>query len=253
MAPAVTGVVFDIRELTVHDGPGIRTTVFLKGCHLRCAWCHNPEGLAPAPGLMRSTSGDRLAGQSYSSMELAAILNRQAPILREVGGVTFSGGEPLVQAGFVAETIDQLDDLHVTLGTSGFASEEDFQRVVRRCDLVLFDLKLMDSKAHQRWTGQNNDCILKNLSLLDSSTTSFIVRVPLISGVTDTDENMQSMVAHLKTLSRRPQVELMPYNRAAGGKYAACGFDWHPGFDEARPVNDQLETFLDNGIDASLI
>jgi pyruvate formate lyase activating enzyme len=111
----------------------------------------------------------------------------------------------------------------------------------------------MDSKAHQRWTGQNNDCILKNLSLLDSSTTSFIVRVPLISGVTDTDENMQSMVAHLKTLSRRPQVELMPYNRAAGGKYAACGFDWHPGFDEARPVNDQLETFLDNGIDASLI
>ena len=184
---------------------------------------------------------------------LAAVLNRQAPILREVGGVTFSGGEPLMQAGFVTETIGQLDGLHVTLGTSGFASEEDFWRVVRRCDLVLFDLKLIDSVAHQRWTGQNNDCILKNLNLLDESTTPFVIRVPLIPGVTDTDKNMKAMVAHLKTLSRLPRVELMPYNRAAGGKYAACGFEWHPGFDEVRPVNDRLEVFLKNGIDASLI
>ena len=253
MAAAVTGVVFDIRELTVHDGPGIRTTVFLKGCRLRCAWCHNPEGLSPEPGWMRSASGDRLVGQSYSSTELAAILNRQAPILREVGGVTFSGGEPLMQADFVAETIDQLDGLHVTLGTSGFASEEDFRRVVRRCDLVLFDLKLMNPEAHLRWTGQANDCILKNLSLLNESTTPFVIRVPLIPGITDTDENMNAVVVHVKMLSRCPRVELMPYNPAAGGKYAACGLEWRPGFDETRPVDDHLETFSKNGIQAWLI
>ena len=249
----MTGVVFDIRELTVHDGPGIRTTVFLKGCQLRCAWCHNPEGLSPEPGLMRSASGDRRVGQSYSSVELAGILNRQAPILREVGGVTFSGGEPLMQADFVGETIDQLDGLHVTLGTAGFAPEEDFQRVARRCDLVLFDLKLMDLAAHQRWTGQDNECILKNLGWLDKSATPFIVRVPLIPGVTDTDENMNAIAARLKTLSRRPRVELMPYNGAAGGKYAACGLEWHPGFDENRPINNHLEAFLKDGIEASLI
>src|SRR5512138_3457869 len=100
MAEAMTGVVFDIRELTVHDGPGIRTTVFLKGCPLRCAWCHNPEGLSPAPQILRSAAGERLAGRSYTSAELARLLNRQAPLLRDHGGVTFSGGEPLMQAAF---------------------------------------------------------------------------------------------------------------------------------------------------------
>src|SRR5512136_2664887 len=113
MAAAMTGVVFDIRELTVHDGPGLRTTVFMKGCPLRCAWCHNPEGLSPAPQVMRSATGERLAGRSHTSAELASLLNRQAPLLRDNGGVTFSGGEPLMQAAFVADTIARLEDLHV--------------------------------------------------------------------------------------------------------------------------------------------
>jgi pyruvate formate lyase activating enzyme len=253
MAAAVTGVVFDIRELTIHDGPGIRTTVFLKGCHLRCAWCHNPEGLSPEPGLMRSALGDRLAGQSYSSAELAGILNRQAPILREIGGVTFSGGEPLMQADFVAQTIDQLDGLHVALGTAGFAPEADFQRVARRCHLVLFDLKLMDPVAHRYWTGHDNDLILANLSWLEKSAMPFVIRVPLVPGVTDTDENMNAIAARVKSLSCRPRVELLPYNCAAGGKYAACGLEWRPGFEENRPVNHHLETFVRSGIEASLI
>ena len=124
----MTGVVFDIRELTVHDGPGLRTTVFLKGCPLRCAWCHNPEGLSPNPQILRSAAGERVAGRNYTSVELATILNRQAPLLRENGGVTFSGGEPLMQAAFVADTIDRLEELHVTLDTSGYAPEQDFRR-----------------------------------------------------------------------------------------------------------------------------
>src|SRR5512137_2095104 len=95
------GIVFDIREFAVHDGPGIRTTVFLKGCPLACQWCHNPEGQSRQPQAMLSPGGRRTTGKEYTAEELAAILNRQAAILRDnEGGVTFSGGEPLMQAAF---------------------------------------------------------------------------------------------------------------------------------------------------------
>jgi pyruvate formate lyase activating enzyme len=251
MAAAVKGVVFDIRELTVHDGSGIRTTVFLKGCALRCAWCHNPEGLWAEPEMLRSASGERWVGQVYSSTELAAVLNRQAPLLRQVGGVTFSGGEPLVQAAFVAETIDQLEGVHVTLGTSGFAPEGDFRLVLRRCNLVLFDLKLMDATAHARWTGQDNQPILHNLDILDASGVPYTIRVPLVPGVTDTDENLRAMASRVKQLAGGPKVELLPYNPAAGAKYAACGLEWRPDFDERKPVNPGLSHFLDQGIEAT--
>jgi pyruvate formate lyase activating enzyme len=128
----MTGVVFDIRELTLHDGPSIRTTVFMKGCSMRCAWCHNPEAQSSAPQVMHGATSNRLAGRDYTSDELAALLNRQASLLRDIGGVAFSGGERLLQAAFVAETIDRLENLHVVLGTSGYATEEDFRLVVRR-------------------------------------------------------------------------------------------------------------------------
>ncbi len=132
-----TGIVFDIKEFAIHDGPGIRTTVFLKGCPLRCSWCHNPEGISREPQIMRSPAGERLAGALYTPGELAAILNGQADILRDnEGGVTFSGGEPLLQAQFITETVDLLDDIHLLLATSGCASETDLRQVAARCDLV---------------------------------------------------------------------------------------------------------------------
>lgn len=249
----MNGVVFDIRELTVHDGPGIRTTVFMKGCPLRCAWCHNPEGLSPVPQVLRSASGERVAGKKYSSAELATILNRQAPLLRDVGGVTFSGGEPLMQAAFVADTIGRLDDLHVTLGTSGYASEEDFRLVATQCDMVLFDLKLMDAEAHRRWTGQDNEPILRNLDILASLRKPFIIRVPLVPGVTDTEEDLIAIAAHVSALPQRPSVELLPYHRAAGGKYAACGLTWEPAYNEDAPTNANLKPFQDLNVEASLL
>ena len=249
---AMTGVVFDIRELTVHDGPGLRTTVFLKGCPLRCAWCHNPEGLSLAPQILRSTSGERLVGRRYTSIELASLLNRQAPLLRD-GGVTFSGGEPLMQAAFVADTIDRLAGLHITLGTSGHASEEDFRLVTGKCDLVLFDLKLINSGAHCRWTGADNEPILRNLATLAELGTPFVIRVPLVPGVTDTDENLHAIASHVSVLRGRPRVELLPYNRAAGGKYAACGLEWRPAFDETALPNANLKLFQELDVEASLV
>jgi pyruvate formate lyase activating enzyme len=248
----MTGVVFDIRELTVHDGPGIRTSVFLKGCPLRCQWCHNPEGMSPEPQLLRSAAGERLAGRVYTSEELAVILNRQAPLLRESGGVTFSGGEPLMQAQFVAEVIDRLDGLHIALDTSGFAPEKDFALVAGGCDFVLFDLKLMDADAHRRWTGVDNGPILRNLFVLDETKIPYVVRVPLVPSVTDTEENLRAIASAVSRLSAHPRVELVPYNRSAGGKYAACGLEWRPAFDESAPYNDNLMPFQELDVEASL-
>ena len=249
----MNGVVFDIREFTVHDGPGLRITVFMKGCNLRCAWCHNPEGFSKAPQVMRSASGERVVGRNYTSAELATVLNRAAPLLRDIGGVTFSGGEPLMQAAFVADVIDRLDGLHVTLGTSGYAQETDFRLVASRCDLILFDLKLINLGAHHRWTGQENRFILRNLDALGAMGTPFIVRVPLVPGVTDTDENLRAIALKVSALPEPPTVELLPYNRAAGGKYAATGLEWHPAYDESAPNNANLEPFQHLGITATIL
>ena len=138
-----SGIVFDIKEFTVHDGPGIRTTVFLKGCPLACMWCHNPESQSMQPQIIRSPSGERLAGTEYTAEELAFLLNQPAELLRSnEGGITFSGGEPLFQAEFVAEVINLLNDLHVVLDTCGYAPEKDFLPLLDRSDLVYYDLKV---------------------------------------------------------------------------------------------------------------
>lgn len=249
----LTGTVFDIREFTVHDGPGIRTTVFMKGCGLRCSWCHNPEGLSPFPQVMKGSAGERLVGQTFTSRELATRLNQQARLLKIAeGGVTFSGGEPLMQSAFVAEVIDQLNELHVTLDSCGNAAAEEFMRVVSRCDLVLLDLKLADPQEHLRWTGCDNRLILHNLGLLAATDIPFIIRVPLIPGVTDTDQNLLGIARVPAALPRHPCVELLPYNQGARAKYAACGMEWRPGFDEKIPYRVNLESFKEFELQASL-
>jgi pyruvate formate lyase activating enzyme len=249
-----SGVVFDIQEFSVHDGPGIRTTVFMKGCPLRCAWCHNPEGLRPEPQIMRATSGERQVGTEFTSDRLADILNRQADLLRSnEGGVTFSGGEPLYQAAFVAEVIDTLLDVHVLLDTSGYASAEDFLLVARKCRLVYFDLKLVDSSQHRRFTGMDNRLILQNLMLLATTGIPFVIRVPLVPGVTDTRENLEAISALAAPLRGLQRVELLPYNRAAGAKYEAVGMRWRPSFDEGASVRADVAPFSEKGIEVTIV
>ncbi len=238
------GIVFDIKEFAVHDGPGIRTTVFLKGCPLACMWCHNPESQSLQPQIMTSPGGKRLAGREYSAQELAEILNRQAAILRaNEGGVTFSGGEPLMQAEFLCEVIDLLDDMHVLLDTSGFGNSDDFRQVLNRTQLVYYDLKIIDREAHRHYTGCDNALILNNLQILAASGVPYIIRVPLIPGVTDTDENLESIARTVQGLSGLERVELLPYNKAAGAKYPAAGMEFKPDYDEERPLNINIDVF----------
>jgi pyruvate formate lyase activating enzyme len=244
-----SGIIFDIREFTVHDGPGIRTTVFFKGCPLHCSWCQNPEGMSPLPEIMENPSGKRTVGRLYTTEQLSSILNRQASTLSESGGgVTFSGGEPLAQAAFLVEVIDSLCDLHVLLDTSGYAPESEFRRVVQKCDLVFFDLKLIDRDAHIRHVGADNSIVLSNLSVLAGMKIPFVIRVPLVPGVTDTDENLAAIAGRAKQLAGLIRVDLLPYNRAAGGKYSALRRQFCPTYDESRPVNINLAAFEESGV-----
>jgi pyruvate formate lyase activating enzyme len=230
-----TGIVFDIKEFAVHDGPGIRTTVFLKGCPLRCSWCHNPEGLSPEPQVLHGPFGERLVGKRYTSSELAGLLNRQAGLLSENGGgVTFSGGEPLFQAEFLAETIDQLDGLHVLLDTSGYASPANFERLASRANMLYLDLKSLEAETFRQYCGGDVEVLHKNLERLRSLDLQVVIRVPLIPEVTDSPQNMGAIAQAVQNIPGLLRVDLLPYHRLAGAKYPLVGLEFRPGFDEGR-------------------
>jgi pyruvate formate lyase activating enzyme len=228
-----TGTVFDIKEFAVHDGPGIRTTVFLKGCALRCSWCHNPEGLSPEPQVLHSPAGERLVGTRYTSSALAELLNRQAGLLSENGGgVTFSGGEPLFQSEFMVETIDQLDGLHVLLDTSGYASQANFRRVVSRVNMLYLDIKSLDATTFKDYCSGDVDILLKNLLQLRSLDVQVIIRVPLIPDVNDKRQHMAEIAKTICEIPGLIRVDLLPYHNLAGAKYPLLGLEYRPGFDE---------------------
>ena len=213
--------------------------------NIKTARGHNPESQSIQPQIIRSPTGERLAGREYESAELAGLLNQQAALLRaNEGGVTFSGGEPLFQAGFVAEVIDRLEeDTHVLLDTCGHAPQADFLLVLARTDLVFYDLKLIDRQAHLHYTGVDNDLILDNLQLLGQSGKPFVIRVPMVPGVTDTDENLAGIARAVENMPALVEVDLLPYNRAAGAKYRYAGMEFKPDYDETRPVNFNLKIF----------
>ena len=184
------GLIFDIKELALYDGPGPRVTVFFKGCPLRCLWCHNPEGFSLRPELMISQNGClecgmcrkpcshpecaelkrctkvcpqgllRVVGEWIEAKVLAERLIRYAPVLTE-GGITISGGEPLMQSEFLLELLQLLKCMHTIVETSGYADEEAFIKVAEACDMIYLDVKHTDDLMHQKLTGMSNKKILK--------------------------------------------------------------------------------------------
>lgn len=246
------GTIFDIKEFSVHDGPGPRVTVFLKGCPLRCRWCHNPEGLEMRPQLMikhnlcthcgRCKKPCRheackeferclyacpnglisVSGEHVEAKTLAERLMKDADFYNSNGGgVTFSGGEPLYQPEFLCELMRAVK-MHKAIQTSGFVSPKVFQKVLELCDYVMLDIKLADRELHKQYTGVYNDCILENYAILKASGKPYIIRTPMIPDVTDTEENLK----RIQDIIQESPWEKIPYNQMAGAKYAMLGLDY---------------------------
>ncbi len=245
------GIIFDIKEFALNDGKGIRTTVFFKGCPLRCIWCHNPEGLSPSPELYVKRNGCKqcglcknpctheeckpygrcihicpcdlisIAGKEYSSDELIRKLLSGSSIYHASGGgITLSGGEPLLQADFAYEILRQLKGkIHTTIETSGYADEDVFKKVISMCDFVYMDIKLADEEEHIRFTGKSNKKILNNITWLKNSGIPHTFRTPLIPNITDTKINLSK----ISEIVGEDKLELLPYNILAPAKYESVG------------------------------
>ena len=276
----MTGTVFDIKEFAVFDGPGIRTTVFLKGCPLRCRWCHNPEGLSPEPQLMVSRAActhcgacesvcehpegcvacgkcvpvcraglRRICGQRWTSEALAERLLKDRDVYESSGGgVTFSGGEPLMQWPFAAETIRRMPGVHTAIETSGYAPDTVFVEAMNLCSLIMMDWKVSDPEVHKSWTGVSQEPIRRHLGMLCAGHTPFILRMPVIPGVNDREDHFRALADLLIDPGPLVRVEILPYQKAAGAKYEMVGLEYRPGFEEARSPRIDIRVFEERGI-----
>jgi pyruvate formate lyase activating enzyme len=295
-ADAHRGLVFNLQRTSVGDGPGVRTTVFLKGCPLACAWCHNPEGRAPRPEIVVMESrciacglcvsacplelagpvdrglraaevaacnacgacvdacpaeARQLAGEEWTVEELVAALLRDRPFFAESGGgVTFSGGEPLSQAPFLRQALAALraEGVHTAVDTCGLAPATELAAVAELADLFLFDLKLMDETRHRRWTGVSNAPILANLERLGAGPVPVWLRVPLVPGVNDDEENL---AATARLAARLPAVEklcLLPYHRLGEDKLRRLARKERRQLTKVKPPTDERMAQLASAI-----
>jgi len=260
------GYIFDIRGYSIHDGPGIRTAVFFKGCYLHCPWCHNPEGQSPKIELIFTETRCRgcqaclknCPRQALSRYGNQTLIDREKcdlcgicvegclsqalefvgkemtveEVMKEIekdrifyeqsnGGVTFSGGEPLLQADFLEALLIECQRkyIHTCLDTSGYASPETIEKISDKINLFLYDLKIMDDKKHKEYTGASNQLILKNLKKLAAKNKNIIIRIPLIPGTNDTSENIIQTAEFLKSLKVITEINLLPYHRLGSQKY----------------------------------
>ena len=227
----MNGIIFDIKRFAVHDGPGIRTTVFLKGCPLKCAWCHNPESINPNPCTINKVSriGEltftdlETVGQTMTVEEVMKVVEREMVFMDESGGgVTFSGGEPLLQPEFLRALLIACKSkgIHTAVDTCGFAAPKVLQEIAPLTDLFLYDLKLMDSEMHKHFTGVHNEVILENLAKLISDLCKIRIRIPIIKGINDSQDNMKAIIELLKGLNGSIEgIDLLPFHNTAVGKY----------------------------------
>jgi pyruvate formate lyase activating enzyme len=280
----IRGMVFDIKRFSIHDGPGIRTTVFFKGCPLNCRWCHNPESQALERELIFRASrcircgacleacdqgaifwdGDgvstdrencvisgacvevcyaearEIIGREMTVAEVMAEIERDIAFYDESGGgVTFSGGEPLLQRDFLLALLRACKEkeIHTALDTCGFSTWETLDDVREHVDLFLYDLKLMDDAKHRQFTGVSNELILKNLQMLSTQGYDIFLRVPIIPGINDDDENIRQIGTFAAALPHLNRVDILPYHRAAAEKYHRLNKVY--GLPETRPPSDE--------------
>jgi pyruvate formate lyase activating enzyme len=286
--------VFDVKHFAVHDGPGIRTTIFLKGCPLRCEWCHSPEsqnlnpellihqdrcigcgrclevcklGAISSPGEIDrkkcSLCGEcaeacyagalELLGKKMSTDQLMEIVEKDRELLMSSGGgVTLSGGEPMMQSGFAVELLRRLKETgyHTTLDTSGYTPWEKLKQALEYTDLVLYDLKHMDSLKHKQRTSVSNDLIFENLIKTSKNGNNIWIRVPLIPRINDDEENLRELADYVKELEVE-RTYILPYHTLGVAKYAALdreyGLKIEPhSFERLKEIKELVTGLIEN-------
>jgi glycyl-radical enzyme activating protein len=286
------GRIFDIQRFSIHDGPGIRTTVFLKGCPLHCLWCHNPEGIPTTdqlsflpdkcigcgycfracPNVAHTSDGEEhilnrelcqvcgkcaeeccakaleIVGRDISVTEVLAEVLRDRPFYETSGGgMTLSGGEPMLQIDFSEALLKAAKEegLHCALETCGQTEWSRYERVLSHVDLFLFDIKETDPVRHKEYTGADNALILANIKKLHDSGAAMIMRLPTIPGLNDRPEHFQTVAKLVKTLPNLQGVEVMPYHRLGLSKEQRFGLA-EKGDDRLREIESpDSETVLD--------
>lgn len=267
------GKIFNIQKYSIHDGPGIRNTVFMMGCPLSCWWCHNPESQslkeqlmvfpnrcigcmacieACTQGAIKNVNGmvvtDRskckdcgdctlvcypgareMSGKTMTVEEVTNEVLKDRDFFEESnGGVTFSGGEPLMQADFLIALLQEMKKhgIHTTVDTSGFASRKTIEKVSEYTDLFLFDLKHMDPVEHEKYTGVTNNIILDNLKFLHDIGKEIIIRIPVIPGINNSETDLKAFRDFIKTLPNIREVNLLPYHKIGEEKYKRLGLNY---------------------------
>lgn len=223
------GLIFDIHETSLHDGDGLRITVFFKGCPLRCRWCHSPEGQKKVVEKLTLPDGStRDAGEFYEAKNLGKYLRETASLI-EQGGITFSGGEPLMQGEFLLQLLDELHGLDITVETSGVGDTEMLLKIAEKVSKIHYGLKFVDGEKAKFWTACDSAIAIKNLRALDDlSSCPYLIRMPLLGGIIDTEENMRDLMNLVNTLKRLERIDFLPSNAMAGAKYALCNSEIDP-------------------------
>lgn len=250
--------IFDIERNSYVDGPGIRTTVFFKGCNLRCAWCHNPESHILKPQMMfyknKCTSCGKckekcphnldscelcgkctlfcphdareICGKEYTVDEVLSEVSKDKIFYENSGGgVTFSGGECMLQIDFLEEILKECkkQGIHTTVDTAGHVPYESFEQIIPHTDLFLYDVKCYDSDKHRQYTGVSNELLLSNLKKLLKTGKAVWIRIPIIPTVNDSEEEMINIKKFLLSCDNHPKIELLPYHAMGEHKYVALG------------------------------
>jgi len=249
-------LIFDIKRFAIHDGPGIRTTIFFKGCPLDCPWCHNPESRSNTMEYYnhsdkvgsKSFISEKTIGNYYSISELLdEILKDEIFYEKSNGGVTCSGGEPIVQSSFMESFLSKCTEkgIHTALDTSGYAEQKVFMKVAPYVNLFLFDIKHLDKDIHKYYTGVTNTLILENFDWIVNSGYNVIARIPIIPDINDDPEYIKELQDFMNERKRANfnEVHILPYHRIGCGKYDTFNIESHHSFNE--PSSEMVEEIAD--------
>lgn len=250
----VIGRIFDIQRFSIHDGPGIRTIVFLKGCRLRCRWCSNPESQEYEIQTMTVQGKSKITGRDVTVEEVMEEIKKDLPYYhRSGGGVTLSGGEALLQPEFAVSLLRDCQEfgINTAMETAGFTSFEVIKEYIPYIDYFLMDIKHMNSRKHEEFIGKPNELILENARKIAEAGANLIIRVPVVPAFNHTKDEIRAIATFAKSLPEVKELHLLPYHRLGQDKYLGLGREYS--LENIEPMdnlcmNELLKVALESGL-----